>query len=175
MNGLKDTMDDIASSAPGEIRDDVNLLKDGFNDFLDVLADADFNIFAVDDGDPRLAALDSPEFDAAGDRVNAYCGVDDDSDSGVDSGSDEDPGDDGGSGFPGGDDESDDEFDGGVDANFMASILSQAYGIDEDTALCIVEELGLNDPTAIDPTAFGDPQQEVCGTTLMEIFAGAGG
>ncbi len=173
-----DLMRGSLGSAPSEIRDDVGTLIAGFETFVEVMEDYDYNLFAIPEDEPRLAALDDPEFDAASDRISAYCGVDDDdSDGGTDVGTDDDtsdgtPVDDGGAG---GDDDSDDP-DVGFDEDQMTDLVAQglatSFGIDIDLARCIVAEAGLTDPESIDPSVFGDLSTPICGTTMGEILTG---
>lgn len=63
--------------APAEISQDIETVADGIELFLDILREADFNLFALGED---AAALEDPELDAAGDRVTAYvkseCGID---------------------------------------------------------------------------------------------------
>lgn len=65
--------------APPEIRGDVNMFATAYAGFVELLAEIEFNFLAmanVDPDDPRLAALESPELEEAGDRIEAYCGID---------------------------------------------------------------------------------------------------
>ena len=167
-----DEVDDILgrliSTAPSEIRGDMEVTRDGIRDFVEILEEYDFNIF-----DPELGAamedLDSDELDAAGDRITEFleseCGItDDDSDSG-----------DGAFGDPG-DDASFEELFGDLEGLDDESSLTQAMmvllGVDEETAKCLSEELGEFDTDDPDPELL---TKEVCGTTLLEIMTGVGG
>ena len=86
--GIEDAMqttlqvaNQAADTAPGAIRDDVNLLLSGFRDFVDALADIDYDVINNLDAfqnDPRVMNLDSPEYEAAGQAVDAFCGNDGD-------------------------------------------------------------------------------------------------
>ena len=85
--GIEDAMqttlqvaNQAADTAPGAIRDDVNLLLSGFRDFVDALADFDYDVINNLDAfqnDPRVMNLDSPEYEAASQAVDAFCGNDD--------------------------------------------------------------------------------------------------
>ncbi|MFQ5556536.1 MAG: hypothetical protein ACE5GB_03375 [Acidimicrobiales bacterium] len=147
-------MQQAAAVAPGEIRDDVEVLVTGFRGMIDVLEEFDFDFTAIPSDDPRISALDDPRFDEASDRLDAFCGID----------SDEDEETDGGTGLPG--PQSD------AVRGAMVQALADSLGIDETLAGCLVDELGLDDPASIDPSVFGDLTQEVCGTTMGEIFGG---
>ena len=74
-----DAIDEAVRLAPSEIEADVAMFADAYGDFVALLAEYDFNFLALGDAaldDPRLAALDDPELQAAGDRIEAYCGID---------------------------------------------------------------------------------------------------
>ena len=78
---VDDILGRIVSTAPSEIRGDMEVIRDGIRDFVEILEEYDFNFF-----DPELAAamedLDSDELDAAGDRITEFleseCGITDD-------------------------------------------------------------------------------------------------
>ena len=84
--GLEDSMETVlqlaeqfTDAAPSEIRDDVNILIKGFSDFVDALADLDYDIIAnleAFDNDPRVIYLDSPEYLAAAQTADEFCGND---------------------------------------------------------------------------------------------------
>lgn len=66
-----------ADIAPSEVADDVNLFVGAFRGFVELLDEYDFNFLAMGDqalNDPRLTALDNAELEAAGDRIEAFCG-----------------------------------------------------------------------------------------------------
>lgn len=71
-------LNQAASIAPGEIRDDVQLFVDAYSGFVDFLSEYGWNFLAMPEDafdDPRLAALEDPALDAAGKRVEEFCGV----------------------------------------------------------------------------------------------------
>ena len=70
---IQDLMEEAADSAPDEIEDDVEILVDQARELFDALEDADFDFTELDD-----SALDTPEADAAAERIDEYCGFDDD-------------------------------------------------------------------------------------------------
>ena len=84
---LQATLDDLAAAAPDELREDVDLLVEVFDGFLDAVEEADFDVTALDPADPRVARMTAasaedgsdPELDAAGARIEAYnaeaCGL----------------------------------------------------------------------------------------------------
>lgn len=154
---LRDNIDQAVGLAPSEIRDDVALLSEGIEAFVEVLEDYDYDFFAIPEDDPRLAALEDPQFDAASDRVNAFCGFDDTDD--FDSSGD-----------------GDDVPDLGIPDDEARAIVIQglqtAFGWDAELASCVVDELGLDDPSSIDSSVFGDPTAEVCGQSIAELFGG---
>jgi hypothetical protein len=76
----------LAERAPSEIRDDVNTLQKGFDDFVGLMAEYDYDIVQVmtaAQADPaladRLEAFDSAEFQQAADNLERYgeevCGI----------------------------------------------------------------------------------------------------
>ena len=167
-----------AGSAPAQVRADIDTLIFGFETFVAVLDDYDYNILLVPDDEPRLAVLEGPEYDAASDRLAAFCGVDTDSDD--DSGTDIDdtpqPDDsdlpdpvDAPEPDPAGDDL---EFGDDQIAELVAEALTQNFDIDAGLARCIVEEAGLNSPAAIDASVFEDLSAPICGTTWGAILSG---
>jgi hypothetical protein len=90
--GLEDSMQAVlqlaeqaADDAPSAIEDDLDILLKAFSDFVDVLADIDYDIINNLDAfesDPRVMYFDSAEFLAAGEAVDDYCGNDADDASG---------------------------------------------------------------------------------------------
>lgn len=77
--GILDTITMAAQIAPDEIQGDVQLFVDAYGGLVDFLGDYDFNFLAIPEGDledPRLAALDDPELEAAGERIEEFCGID---------------------------------------------------------------------------------------------------
>lgn len=181
-DNLLNNIDRAVDLAPDEIRDDVATLADAMEGFVDILAEYDYNMFAMGaaaEDDPRLAAMEDPAFEAAGDRVNEYCGFDD---------GDDDLSDDGGlggdDGSDGGDDSGLDDAGDGIDpvelpdevTDEVRAMMIQTYqsifGWDEDLASCVIEELDLDDPNTIpDMTQFEDLNAEICGQPILELFA----
>jgi hypothetical protein len=148
--------------APNAIEADIAILAEGFKGFVDVMADYDYDMFAVPEDDPRLEALNDPRYEEADDRVDAFCGIEDEpepADNGFDTGDDDAEVPD--LGIP--DEETRD---------IVIQGLQSAFGWDADLAACVVDELGLEDPSAIDPSVFGDPSGEVCGRSILELFGG---
>ena len=67
--------------APSEIAGDVGLFVDAYGDFIDFMDDFDFNFLAISEAaqdDPRLTALEDPELEAAGKRIEDFCGIEGD-------------------------------------------------------------------------------------------------
>lgn len=73
-----DAINQAAQMAPNEIRGDVVMFAEAYGGFVELLAENGFNFLALGEdvlNDPRLAALEDPELEAAGDRIEAYCGI----------------------------------------------------------------------------------------------------
>lgn len=73
-----DAINQAVQLAPQEIKADVAMFADAYGGFVELLAENNFNFLALGDAaldDPRLAALEEPELEAAGDRIEAYCGI----------------------------------------------------------------------------------------------------
>ena len=80
--------------APSEIADDVDFVLDGFLGFVELLEEYEYNMLALGTEaleDPRLVVLESPEFEAAVNRIGEFCGLD------LDTGDDDEMSDPGGS------------------------------------------------------------------------------
>lgn len=76
---MRDSLDAIGRGrelAPREIKDDVDRLADAFEDFAAALEEANWNFAAIDLTDPRVAVMESGEFIAVAERLDAFCGVD---------------------------------------------------------------------------------------------------
>lgn len=94
MQKFLDEIETARDNAPDEIRDDVAVLAAAFRDFFDLLADYEFNMFAIDPDDERFAAFEAQTdaLDEASRNIAAYCGIDidetldDPADSGTDDG-----------------------------------------------------------------------------------------
>ena len=149
----------LLPDVPGEIRPDVETIIAGFADMRAIAEKYDYDFFNADAA-ADLDALDTSAMDDATDRFSAYledvCGISlfDEDDIGSDPTVD-----------PGDLDLSGDE------AAISASLIAQIFGLDMETAECLVAELGdITDPS-VASTGLNDP---ICGTTLAEVFAGAG-
>ncbi|MFV1991613.1 MAG: hypothetical protein ACC652_12820, partial [Acidimicrobiales bacterium] len=70
-------LQEVVASAPDEIKDDVKLVADAFSSLVSDLAGADGDLAQIGE---LFTVLDTPEINAAGDRVSAYfeetCGLD---------------------------------------------------------------------------------------------------
>ena len=65
--------------APSEVRDDVAMISEAYNGFVELLGEYDFDFLNMPEeatNDPRLTALDGDELQLAGDRIVAFCGLD---------------------------------------------------------------------------------------------------
>ena len=77
-NDNLDSINQALALAPDELRDDVALFADAYGGFIDFLSEYDFNFLAIPEDafdDPRLAALEDPALEEAGNRIEEYCGV----------------------------------------------------------------------------------------------------
>jgi hypothetical protein len=78
---FEDVADSLARArdlAPSEIADDVDLLADTYDGFIEVLKENDYNFLAMVpaiETDPRLIAMDSEEVERAGDNIATFCGL----------------------------------------------------------------------------------------------------
>lgn len=154
-----DAFDRVRDAAPSEIRDDVEIISDGWNELREIFEQYDYDLFNAE-LQAQIETFDTTEIDEASDRFGAYlleaCGIDIDT-----------PGD-----FQG-DGPAAEPIDPADLENLddPASVLQTIFGVDEETARCLVEELGGFDPENIDPTTLNDP---ICGTTLLEVVTGGG-
>ena len=80
--GVEQQLDPLIAAAPEEIEADLELLASGTRELIDALAASDYDVeaFALDEGNQELVAnLDSEEYTAAGERIDAYgereCGI----------------------------------------------------------------------------------------------------
>ena len=147
----------ILPSVPDEIRPDVETIIANFGQMREIAEKYDYS-FLTDEALAELDDIDTTDMEAASARFDAYledvCGITSFSSDG--------------------DDVPAIDLDDLTDAQITtsASIIAQVFGVDMETAECLVTEFGdLNDPGAIDFARLDEP---VCGTTLNELFAGAG-
>lgn len=150
-----------AAVAPGELDDEVAVITDGLAEMEAIFVEYDYDVF-----DPGLQAamesFDTTPMDEAGAAFSDYmadvCGIDIATAPTQPSG----PADVG----------IDPEDLENLDFDDPAAVLTQIFGVDQETAECLVEELGGFDENAIDPATLNDA---ICGTTLLEVITGAGG
>jgi hypothetical protein len=150
-----DLIEEAADSAPDEIEDDVQILADQFETFFDELEEADFNFAEIDQ-----TALDSPEADAASERIDEFCGLEPDAGETVTTDDAAAP-DDTGAAPAGGD--------GTVEAELMRQFT--AIGMTEDQASCMVDNLDMEEVVAngaTDPMMFLD-LFETCDINMAEL------
>jgi hypothetical protein len=136
-------MEDAADSAPDEIEDDVQILVDQARELFDALEDADFNFDELD-----ASALETPEADAAAERIDEYCGFDDDLDDTLDTLDVEDLG----------DIEDLGDLDEGDARDQMVSVFT-LMGMTEEQANCVIDNIDLEDlgnGENVDPSAYID-------------------
>jgi hypothetical protein len=177
-----EAFEELADSAPSEIEDDMKVLNEAMQDFLQVLEDADWDVFALaadEDAAAKLEALSSEDFETASDNVAQFakdeCGVDleggsgDSGDSGDDS---EEPSDD----TAAADEPSDDTAasDVPVDDDLvdqLASVYEETFGLSSDKATCLAEAIlggGGDLEDASDPSAFMDLLDD-CDISIDEL------
>ena len=74
---LQGTFEDWEAAAPEEIAEDVELIVDTTDEFVDALAEVDFELLELDEA--TIALLTDPETAEAQERVNVYgeqeCGI----------------------------------------------------------------------------------------------------
>ena len=72
-------LDEAIDKAPDEVRSDLEIIRADYDPLLEALEANDFDFFAASDA---IDALETPEADAASDRIDAYveaaCGIDPD-------------------------------------------------------------------------------------------------
>lgn len=79
-DSLLDTQDRISRAvdlAPAEIKDDVRVFEAAYDGLIEVFEEIEWSFANAPDDldqDPRLQALDSPELEEAGMRIEDYCG-----------------------------------------------------------------------------------------------------
>ncbi|MDJ0961557.1 MAG: hypothetical protein QNJ88_12940 [Acidimicrobiia bacterium] len=77
-NDSLDAINQAEGLAPDDIRADVALFATAYGGFVEFLAENNFNFLAIAGtalDDPRLVALEDPALEEAGDRIEAYCGI----------------------------------------------------------------------------------------------------
>ncbi len=164
-------MQQAIAAAPSEIKGDLTVLGEAFVELQGLLEDYDYNFF-----DPALQTamegLDTAAMEAAGARVDAYleseCGIKASDPSGT--GTETDGAAPGVGDLPGLDPSM---FEGLADNPTALLALLNGFGIDAETAQCLVTELptmGI-DPDNVDTSLLTEP---ICGSTLMEIFSNLG-
>ncbi|NNC80355.1 MAG: hypothetical protein HKN94_09420 [Acidimicrobiales bacterium] len=163
----------ILPSVPDELRPDVEVIIANFDDMRAIAEKYDYN-FMSEGALAEFEAMDTTEMDAAGARFDAYledvCGIDTFDSDGTETLDDMDIDLD-----ELGIDLDDIDFDELSEAELTsaAAFVAQIFGVDVETAECLVGEFGaLSDPSAVDLSRMDEP---VCGTTLNEVFAGLGG
>jgi hypothetical protein len=148
----------VLPQVPDEIRADVETIISGFDEMREIGEEYDFQFFNAAASE-AFDAIDSAPMDAASERFEAYledvCGIDSFV-SGPDTGADIDV----------------DIGDlSGDQITSSAAFIADIFGIDMETAECLVTELGdIGSPGGIDPAQLDTP---VCGTTLNEVLSGA--
>ena len=79
INELLSIFDEAAANAPSEIADDMAVLRQAFEGFAALLADYDYDFFAIAqeaENDPRLLAFEGDEIEQAANNIAAFCGFD---------------------------------------------------------------------------------------------------
>ena len=153
--------DEVLPQVPDEIRADVETIISGVDEMRAIGEEYDYQFFNAAASE-AFEAIDTAPMDAASQRFDAYledvCGIDSFA-SGSDTGA-------------GGSDTDIDLGDlTGDQLTSSAAFIADIFGIDMETAECLVTELGdIGSPGGIDPTQLDIP---VCGTTLNEVLSGA--
>jgi len=162
---------DSRSSAPAEIKDDVNLLSEFLQIMVKAVDENDGNILLAFDS--MTAELNDPKYEQAGNRITAYnereCGIVDTSSSDTGSGTADGTGDT----IPSGNDTA--PIDGSTDTivppDGIVAGLAQEMGITEDQARCLVSKLdfttGETPPISELMSSFTD-----CGIDPLALGAG---
>jgi hypothetical protein len=73
-----DAMQHARGLAPSQIEGDVAMFVDAFGGFIEFMEEFDFNFLAITEDaldDPRLLALEEPTLEAAGERIETFCGI----------------------------------------------------------------------------------------------------
>lgn len=165
---IEEFLSRAADEAPADVRSDLLALRDGFNEFGAVLAKYDFNFFDAE-LQSELTSFDLDDLSDAGERISSYmsetCGIDFGAD---------DIGDDlGGATLADPTTASSlaETFAGLEGSEAVVQALVQFFGVDQELAECLNEELGDFDTSSPDPSLL---TQEVCGTTLLEVITNIG-
>ena len=74
---MRESLDSWVDNAPSEIRDDTRTAAETMRNFINLLDEFDYDVFAMvaAGDDPRFAAIQSPAFTEATNRIAAYCGI----------------------------------------------------------------------------------------------------
>ena len=168
---FRDAFDAALRNPPSEIAGDLATLDEGYDQFQTILEGANYDLLSLSEAD--LAALDTDEFNDAGDRVEAYledvCGFDPDD---VDLDGDDDLG----------------EVDAGEDSGDAPSQetlreqlvdqLSSSLGVSAEEADCLVDALDFEgisaDPDAASEALGGDlfGALDQCGIDPLALVGG---
>lgn len=147
----------VVPIVPAELSGDVQTITGQFAEMRQIAEQYDYD-FTNPEFQAAMEALDTAASDAANENFDAYlentCGVSRDSGTAsvpTDRIIDIDPED---------------------LENIDPAALAAAFGITPELAACLNDELGGLDPANIDPSMLNE---EVCGTTLLEILSGLGG
>jgi hypothetical protein len=167
---FEDIMDQAVDAAPDEIEDDVRLVAGAAKGFIEVLSDADFDLFQIDPSDERVALIDSDEVNAANERIEEYnrevCGIETE---GSSSDSDEVLRD--GSPVSGNDDDggslSDLPGEGTIEERVIQELI--ANGMTEEEAQCLTDALGSAFTADVDGTEDVFAVFEECGIDMARL------
>lgn len=156
LNENRDLLAEAIAAAPDEIRGDLEVVQEDFDRVYQVFADANFDALALADVDDSVFD-DSPESDAAGERIDAYildvCGIDPDANETDTSG-------------PTGDNQA-----------LVADAL-MAFGFGAAESACLAEAVSLEEFQALSEGAVPDEilQRFIdCGVSLEELAEIGGG
>lgn len=79
INEVLALLEEASRVAPSEIADDFDVLRQTFVDFAGLLADYNYDFFAIAseaENDPRLIAFDGDAVEQAANNIAAFCGID---------------------------------------------------------------------------------------------------
>lgn len=168
----------VEAIAPDEVRADFVLIRMGLEQLAAAAEQYDYNLFDPGLGQ-ALEAIDTAEFDAASMNIETYlldvCGIDITSMDSVDSGSAPEEE----AAPPALPDDMLDAF-GGIDLESLtdadiaalSQLLFSQFAADPELQACLLENIDVLLGAAEDPSIL---TREFCGTTLLDLFSGAGG
>ncbi len=176
---LDDALQEFAQAAPSDIKDDAEFLAESFSAVISDMADADFDLNAIGD---LFVALDTPELNAAGDRVDAYvtetCG---NLDSGDEDSSAASPLSDSSDSDAPSDDSGDSDGITGLGGDLPDDVVESVaatLGIEPAAIQCLFDKSETLDAAGLMEDLTGPDAFQIldeCGIDIADLAAGAGG